>query len=373
MVIWNPWHGCHRLSPGCLNCYVYRRDGSVGRDASVVSRTRDYDLPVRRDRSGAFRLRAEDGTVYTCMTSDFFLEEADGWREGCWDIMRQRPDLHFFIITKRIERFESCMPRDWGSGWDNVTLCATCENQDRTDARLPVLLSLPLRHREVICEPMLEEIRLEPYLASGRIGHVTCGGESGPGARPCDFRWVQELRRQCIRQGTGFTFKQTGAVFRKDGRVYAISRKDQMSQAARSGLSYLPGAGLAEAIVYRLPERQALFERLRRSAFRSRFHLTDGDRAYIAEKGLGTIRRHAEEIVAKRLSAENPDNDGKQTPMRGHPVFTAQHAAACCCRSCLEKWHHIPAGKPLSRDEQAYIADVLMDWIEGELAGRGSR
>ena len=90
------------------------------------------------------------------------------------------------------------------------------------------------------------------------------------------------------------------------------------------------------------------------------------DREYIAEKGIGTIRGHATDIVAKRLSAENPENDGKQTPMKGHPVFIAQHATACCCRSCLEKWHHIPAGKKLTADEQSYIADVLMDWIQKE-------
>ena len=74
---WNPWHGCHKISAGCLNCYVYRRDTSIGKDASVVSKTQDYDLPLKRDRKGNSKLRPGDGTVFTCMTSDFFLEEAD--------------------------------------------------------------------------------------------------------------------------------------------------------------------------------------------------------------------------------------------------------------------------------------------------------
>ena len=100
--------------------------------------------------------------------------------------------------------------------------------------------------------------------------------------------------------------------------------------------------------------------------FRSRFRLSDADRKYVAEKGMDTIRAHARDIVAKRLSAENPENDGKQTPMKGHPVFIAQHATACCCRSCLEKWHRIPAGKVLTQKEQSYIVDVLMDWIKRE-------
>ncbi len=366
MAIWNPWHGCRKISPGCANCYVYRRDESVGKDASVIAKTEAYDLPLRKDRQGNYKLSAEEGVVFTCMTSDFFLEEADEWRPGCWDMIRERRDLEFHIITKRIDRFARCVPPDWGDGWEHVTICSTCENQDRTDYRLPILLELPIKHREVICEPMLGEIRMEKYLATGRIGHVTCGGESGPHARPCDFRWIQELRRQCIRCGVPFYFKQTGAVFVKDGRTYHIDRKDQMPQARKSGCSYIPGMGTADAISYRLPERGALFEGLRRSVFRSRFHLSDRDREYIAGKGMDTLCAQAADIVAKRLSAENPENDGRQTPMKGHPVFIAQHATACCCRSCLEKWHHIPAGKTLTEDERAYVVDVLMDWIEKE-------
>ena len=368
MAIWNPWHGCRKLSPGCANCYVYRRDESVGKDASVVTKTGDYDLPLRKNRQGAYKLSADEGVVYTCMTSDFFLEEADEWRPGCWDMIRARRDLHFFIITKRIDRFARCAPPDWGDGWEHVTICSTCENQDRADYRLPILIELPIRHRRVVCEPLLGEIDLEKYLVGGKIENVLCGGESGPHARPCDFRWIQEIRRACIRRGVSFTFKQTGAVFIKDGKTYHIDRKDQMPQARKSGWSYVPGTGSADAIRYQLPERSALFDRLGRSAFRSRFHLSDKEKDYVADKGIETIRAHAGDIVAKRLAAENPENDGKQTPMKGHPVFLAQHATACCCRTCLEKWHRIPAGKVLTAGEQAYIVDVLMDWIAKETA-----
>ena len=77
MPIWNPWHGCHKISPGCLNCYVYRRDASLGKDASVVKKTGDFDLPLKRDRQGRWKLN--ESPVYTCMTSDFFLDEADPW------------------------------------------------------------------------------------------------------------------------------------------------------------------------------------------------------------------------------------------------------------------------------------------------------
>lgn len=366
MAIWNPWHGCHKISPGCANCYVYRRDESIGKDASIVTKTGDYNLPLKKNQKGQYKLTSEDGVVFTCMTSDFFLVDADEWRHGCWDMIRERRDLQFHIITKRIDRFAQCIPPDWGDGWDHVTICATCENQDRTDYRLPIMLNLPIKHREVICEPMLGEINMEKYLGTGVIEHVTCGGESGNNARTCDFRWIQKVRRECIRCGVPFTFKQTGALFVKDGKVYHIDRKLQMPQAKKSGYNYIPGIGMAERIVYQLPERRTLFERLHKSDFRSRFHLSDKEKVYIAEKGMDTIRSHAQDFVSKRLSAENPENDGKQTPMKGHPVFIAQHATACCCRGCLEKWHHIPAGKVLNQEEQSYIVDVLMEWITDE-------
>ena len=107
-----------------------------------------------------------------------------------------------------------------------------------------------------------------------------------------------------------------------------------------------------------------LFARLAKSDFRSRFHLTKKDKEYIAEKGLPTIRRHAEDLFAKRLAPAVIPNDGKQTPMRGHPVFLAQHATGCCCRGCFYKWHHIPAGRELTKEEQQYAVAVLMAWIE---------
>ena len=107
-----------------------------------------------------------------------------------------------------------------------------------------------------------------------------------------------------------------------------------------------------------------LFERLAKSDFHSRFHLSKKDREYVMEKGLPKIRKHAEDFVAKRLAPAVIPNDGKQTPMRGHPVFLAQHATGCCCRGCFFKWHHIPAGRALTKEEQEYDVAVLMAWIE---------
>ncbi len=367
MPVWNPWHGCHKISPGCEHCYVYRRDDSIGKDASVVTKTNDFDLPLKKNRKGEYKLRGDEGDVYACMTSDFFLDTADEWRPLIWDMIRERSDIHFHIITKRIERFTVGLPDDWGDGWENVTVCSTCENQKMADKRIPVLLSLPIKHREIISEPMLEEIDIEKYLSTGKICHVTCGGESGNDARPCDEKWVRELRRQCIRTGVQFYFKQTGALFIRNGRKYNIKRSDQLDQANKSGYSYTPGENSGERIGYIYPDKDQILSSLKKSSFRSRFRLDDDDRRYIEEKGLDTIYMHAEDFVLKRLSDENPKKDGEQTPMRGHPVFKAQHATACCCRACLEKWHNIPSGKVLNDKDREYITSVLITWIKSQL------
>ena len=110
-----------------------------------------------------------------------------------------------------------------------------------------------------------------------------------------------------------------------------------------------------------------LFERLDNSKFRSSFHLKQKDIDYINEKGLDTIRQHAKDFIAKREAPAYIANDGKQTPMRGHPVFIAQHATATCCRECIRKWHKMQPGKELSQVQQDYLVDVIMTWIQKEI------
>ncbi len=107
--------------------------------------------------------------------------------------------------------------------------------------------------------------------------------------------------------------------------------------------------------------------KLSKSKFRSSFHLKDKDKLYIKEKGMDTIKKHAYDFISKRLAPDIIENDGKQTPMRGHPVFIAQHATATCCRGCLEKWHHIPKNKELSNKEIDYIVNIIIKWINREL------
>lgn len=235
MALWNPWHGCRKISEGCRHCYVYRTDSRYGRDSSVPERNSDFDLLLRRDRNGEYKIKPGE-LVYTCFTSDFFLDAADEWRAEAWNMMRQRSDLRYLIITKRIDRFQDCVPDDWGDGWDNVCICCTCENQDRADYRLPLFLQAPIKHRQIICEPLLEPIDLSRWLG-GWIEGVVVGGESGSEARLCDYDWVLDIRRQCVEKGVPFSFKQTGAHFRRNGRTYNIPRRFQHSQAKKAAIN----------------------------------------------------------------------------------------------------------------------------------------
>ena len=110
-----------------------------------------------------------------------------------------------------------------------------------------------------------------------------------------------------------------------------------------------------------------ILERLELSKFRSQFHLKEKEKNYIKEKGINKIQEHAYDFIEKRLAPANPIHDGKQTPMKGHPVFIAQHATATCCRGCLYKWHKIRKGKELTQREIKYVVDLIMEWIKRQL------
>ena len=242
-ITWNLWHGCHKLSPGCANCYAYRTDTKHGRDPAVVQKTGQFSLPVRKKRNGSYAIGPGE-VVYTCFTSDFLLPDADEWRPEAWEMIRQRQDLTFLFITKRIDRLSVCLPSGWGDGWDNVVVGCTVENQERAAARVPLFMDAPIRHKFLACEPLLEALDLTPWLG-GWLELVMAGGESGQMARICDYEWVRSLRRQCEAAGVAFHFKQTGARFRKDGRLYAVPRPEQHRQAARAGIDWTP-AGMPE-------------------------------------------------------------------------------------------------------------------------------
>ncbi len=237
--IWNPWHGCVKCSEGCQNCYMYFLDRLRDKDGRDIYRTKaGFSYPLRKDRKGAYLVKSGE-MLRVCMTSDFFLEEADGWRDEAWQIIRSRPDVKFFLLTKRPQRVASCLPPDWGDGWENVFFNVTCENQRRAEERIPLLLSLPFRHKGVMCAPFIGPVSLGKFLADGQIEQVICGGENYDGARPCRFEWVKALREECVAARVTFCFIETGTVFYKDGKRYFLPKKQIQSEMAfKSGMSY---------------------------------------------------------------------------------------------------------------------------------------
>lgn len=217
---WNPWHGCRKVSAGCANCYMYRQKKQYGQDPTVVVRSKTkFSEPLKWK---------EPKRVFTCSWSDFFIEEADAWRDEAWEIIRQTPHLTYQILTKRPERMAGRLPWGHGTPWANVWLGVSVEDQAAALKRIPILLDTPAVMRFLSCEPLLGPLDLHLRFLSrsleiapdhlfgdrtgvrGRIHWVIAGGESGPKARPMNPEWARMLAGDCQSAGVPFFFKQWG-------------------------------------------------------------------------------------------------------------------------------------------------------------------
>ena len=231
-VTWNPWHGCTKYSEGCRNCYVYRQDEMFGRDSTVCKKTNDFNLPIKKDRRGNYKVPS-GSLIMTCFSSDFLLSDADSWRDECLEMMKLRSDCMFYFFTKRIDRLNFSL-------LDNVIVGCTCENQKMADYRLPIFKKLNIKYKTIILAPMLEKMDISKYLGSD-IYEVNVSGESGsnPGVRILNYDWVLDIRNQCIKANVNFGFHQTGARFIKDGKEYRIERKYQIEQAKKANIDFM--------------------------------------------------------------------------------------------------------------------------------------
>ena len=200
---WNPWWGCKKISPGCRECYMYAMLRRFGRDPTEVRRTQTWGDPRRWQREA--ERRGESEMVFTCSLSDWFIEEADGWRPEAWRVVRDCPNLVFQILTKRPHRIPERLPSDWGDGYRNVWLGVSIENADylwRADS----LRAVPAAVRFISAEPLLGSLRA---LDLTGIHWLIAGGESGPRHRPMDLDWARELCDRCVQSGVAFFFKQS--------------------------------------------------------------------------------------------------------------------------------------------------------------------
>ena len=217
-----------------MHCYIHKGDAKRGINTNDIVKTKDFCKPVEKLKNGSYKLKS--GIVYTCFSTDFLLQEADGWREECWKMIRQRADCTFLFLTKRIERFMECIPEDWDDGYENVVVCCTIENQENADRKLPVFQTLPIKHKCITAQPLIGPIDMEKYL--DHIELVVVGGESDRDARVLDYDWVLDIREQCIRKHVSFEFRQCGTHFIKDGKQYRLQKKDLCSQARKANINY---------------------------------------------------------------------------------------------------------------------------------------
>lgn len=191
---WNPWHGCHKISPGCKNCYMFTDKKRYGQDPNVVSRSKTkFTEPLKWK---------EPRKIFTCSWSDWFIEEADAWRDEAWDVIRRTPHT-YQILTKRIERAAGRVPQPF---LPNVWLGVSVEDRARK-FRIDILRQIPAAVRFLSLEPLLEDLGT---LDLRGIHWVIAGGESGPGARPMPPDWVRSIRDQCLAAGVPLFFKQWG-------------------------------------------------------------------------------------------------------------------------------------------------------------------
>jgi protein gp37 len=234
--IWNPWHGCIKKSEGCLNCYVYYFDNANKKDTSKIYRVKtNFNYPLSKDKNKEYKL-VSGTTVYTCITSDFFLKEADIWRKEAWDIIRLRKDILFYIITKRPERIKDCLPDDWNDGWDNVHISISAENQKRLDERIEIVKELKIKHKGIILAPLLENVTVYKYLDG--IDQVTMDGENYEGARIFDYEWAKSVKEECMRHDVTFVLKGVGHLFMYKGKVSKLTKEQSINITSRLGMNY---------------------------------------------------------------------------------------------------------------------------------------
>lgn len=188
---WNPWHGCSKVSSGCKYCYMFRDKERYGQEPTMVLKSKTgFDAPLKWN---------EPQLVFTCSWSDWFIKDADEWRDEAWGIIKNTPKHTYQILTKRPERILECLPEDWGDGYPNVWLGVSVEN-DAEKHRIETLSKVPARIRFISAEPLIGELNLEDYseILTENYHWIILGGESGNKTgkyrfRECKLEWFTKL------------------------------------------------------------------------------------------------------------------------------------------------------------------------------------
>lgn len=211
----NFWTGCKKVSDGCKFCYMYRDKERYGQDPKTVLRTSDKTFYA------AIKWK-EPKLIFTCSWSDFFIEEADEWRNDAWEVIRKTPHHTWQILTKRPERISKCLPKDWGEGWNNVWIGVTVENEKAFDERIPILDRIEAKTKFVSFEPLIGRIEINESrrtMMAGNIDWAIIGGESGNENgkyqyRESELEWFEHIIDRSPRY-TNIFVKQLGTHLAK--------------------------------------------------------------------------------------------------------------------------------------------------------------
>lgn len=223
---WNPWHGCKKVSAGCKYCYMYRDKEKYGQDPTVVMRSKTkFGEPLKWK---------QPRIIFTCSWSDWFIDEADAWRDEAWAIIKATPQHTYQILTKRPERILEHLPADWGDGYPNVWIGVSVEDQAQARKRIPLLQQIPAAVRFLSCEPLLERLFLMYHDDAlsflgifnllQHIHWVIVGGESGNETgdyryRECHYSWIRSIINECYVCNVPVFVKQLGTHLSKEFKL----------------------------------------------------------------------------------------------------------------------------------------------------------
>lgn len=243
---WNPWQGCRHTSEGCRNCYMFSDKVRYGQDPKDIHRSSDatFAAPLKWQREVDRGKRGPDARlVFTCSWSDWFIEEADAWRDDGWDVIRECPDLIFQILTKRAHRMADHLPRFWDEIRDRCWLGVSAEDQKNYDRRRPYVDAVLAPVMWWSLEPLIGPIRLHLRDYRHRPAWTVVGGESGPAARRCEVGWIRSIVRECEEHDVPVYAKQMGTAF-----------VDERNGVVGAGLLVHPD--VADRVAYRLRDRK---------------------------------------------------------------------------------------------------------------------
>lgn len=222
----NYWHGCKKVSPGCKYCYMYRDKEKYGQDGNVIIKTKISTL------KSIYKKLTEPSLIFTCSWSDFFIKEADEWRQEAWEDIKSHPQHTYQILTKRPERILECLPKDWGEGYKNVWLGVSIESAEY-EHRMDTLQNIPAQTRFISYEPLLGEVSflnglrgdVKEWLGDERfrtrIHWIIIGGESGNihgkyKYRPCKLEWIEKILKEAKIYNNPVFVKQLGTHLAKE-------------------------------------------------------------------------------------------------------------------------------------------------------------